>query len=144
VFEKENNFEVFISDFEKISMKNKEKNKMLRKIKNKELLSLLKISSAIFIIHDRRKEYMIQAISYLELFLNEIAIRYNIPLSDLHYIRVSELEKLPDILPELKKRREHSVFFLFPKEEITVLSGAEAKNILKKLIKRWIWILSQK
>ncbi len=135
LFSKKVNFEKFIREFESLSKRTKQKDKLLKKIKNKELLDLLKISDTLFVIHDRRKEHMTQAITHLELVLEEIANRFNIPLADLHYIRPSELEMLPDIWPELKKRRQCSVYFLFPEGELPVLTGAEAKKYFQKLEK---------
>lgn len=135
MFSKKIDFEKFISDFKNLSKRIKEKNKLLKTIKNPELIKLLKISDAIFIIHDRRKEYMTQAITYLEAILSEISKRFKIPLADLHYIRASELGKLPKIWPELKRRRQGSVFILFPKSEAPVLTGAKAKKYFEKLDK---------
>lgn len=137
LLEKEVDFERFISEFEKISQKNKEKSRLLKMIKNKELINLLQISEVIFTIHDRRKEYITQAITYLELVLGEIARRFNIPMEYMHYVRVSDLGELPSILEELKKRREHSVFFLSPDKEFSVLSGVEAKNYFEKISKKF-------
>lgn len=135
LFIKKVDFEKFIRDFKNLPNRIKEKDLLLKKIKDSELLNLLKISDGIFVIHDRRKEYMTQAITYLESILNEISKRFSIPLVDLHYIRQSELEKLPKIWPELKKRRKGSVFILFPKKEVPVITGAKAKKYFEKLEK---------
>lgn len=135
LFVKGVDFEKFIQDFEDLSGRLSKKNKLIKKIKNRELLDLLKIADAIFTIHDRRKEHMTQAITYLELILSEIAKRFAIPLEDLHYIRTSELQDLPGIWSELKKRREHSVFILLPEGEVPVLSGLEAKQYFEKIEK---------
>lgn len=135
LFSKKVNFEKFIREFESLPKRTIQKDKFLKKIKNTELLDLLRISDTMFVIHDRRKEHMTQAITYLELTLEEIANRFNMPLADLHYIRPSELEMLPDIWPELKKRRQCSVYFLFPEGEIPVLIGAQAKKYFRKLEK---------
>lgn len=135
LFAKKVDFEKFIRDFENLPNRLLEKSKLLKKVKNQELLNLLKISDALFIIHDRRKEYMTQSITYLELVLSEISKRFKIPLTDLHYIRPSELGSLPKIWPELKKRREHSVFILYPAGEVPVLSGLKAKKYFEKIEK---------
>ncbi len=129
------NFEKFIHDFENLSKRLDGKKKLLKKVKNQELLDLLKISDALFVIHDRRKEHMTQSITYLELILSEIAKRFKIPLSDLHYIRPSELEKLPKIWSELKKRKEHSIYILYPEGEMPVLTGLKAKKYFEKIEK---------
>ncbi len=135
LFAKKVNFEKFIKDFENLPKRTKEKNTLLNRIKDQELFDLLKISDTIFVIHDRRKEYMTQAITYLEAILGEIAKRFQIPLMDLHYIRPSELEKLPKLWPELKKRRKSSVYILFPKDEEILLTGEKAKKYFEKLEK---------
>lgn len=135
LFDKKFDFEKFINDFQDLSKRIKKKKQLLKEVKNQELLDLLKISDAIFVIHDRRKEHMTQAITYMELILNEISKRFDIPLNDLHYIRASELEKLPKIWPELKKRRRCSVFILLPSGEKPILTGLRAKKYFEKLEK---------
>ncbi len=135
LFNKKINFDKFIQDYKNISKRIDKKKKLLKKINSEELLDLLKISDEIFIIHDRRKEHMTQAIVYLELILEEIARRHKIPLTDLHYIRSSELEKLPKIWNELKQRRKSSIYFLFPKGEASVLTGQKAKTFFSKIEK---------
>lgn len=118
---------------QKLPSKIKAKDRLLKKIKNAELVDLLKISDAIFVIHDRRKEHMTQVITYLELILKEIARRFDLLLTDLNYIRASELEQLPRIWPELKRRRAESVYILFPEGENPVLTGVKAKTYFSKL-----------
>ena len=135
LFTKKINFGKFIRDFENLPNKLKHKDKLLANIKNKELKDLLKISEVIFKIHDRRKEYMTQSITYLEKILQEISARVKVPIKDLHYIRPSELQKLPKIWPELKRRRECSVFVLFRNEEVPVLTGKAAQDFFDQLDK---------
>lgn len=135
LFAKKINFEKFIEDYENLPNRIIEKTKLLNKVKNQELLDLLKISDALFVVHDHRKECMTQAITYLEVILGEIAKRFKIPLVDMHYIRQSELEKLPKIWTELKERRKRSLFILSPEGEAPVLTGLKAKKYFEKLEK---------
>lgn len=138
MFAKKIDFDKFINDFKNLPKRTNQKNKLLKKIKSPELVNLLKISDTVFVIHDRRKEYMTQAITYLESILSEISKRFEVSLENLHYIRPSELEKLPSIGAELKRRRQGSVFILFPKSECPVMTGIKAKKYFEKLEKNKI------
>ncbi|KKQ28180.1 MAG: Phosphoenolpyruvate synthase/pyruvate phosphate dikinase [Candidatus Magasanikbacteria bacterium GW2011_GWC2_37_14] len=134
-FNKGVDFEKFINDFESLPKKLAEKKKLMKKIENQELLDLLEIADTLFIIHDRRKEYMTQSIIYLELILKEIASKFKIPLSYLHYILPAELEQLPEIVPELEKRRKSSLYVFLPQEEPKVFVGKDAELFWSKLNK---------
>ena len=122
-----------IFDYQSLSIRVKKRDALRKKIKNKELKNLLTIGDKIFQIHDRRKECLTRTIHYLDSLLLEISRRFNVSMNDLRYIRASELEKLPGIMPELKKRRKTSLFVLLPGLKGLVFSGAQAKKYFKIL-----------
>lgn len=120
-----------IADYESLADHIKEKNILIQKIKNKELLIFLTIEDAIFRIHDRRKECMTQAIYYLDFLLAEIGKRFSIPLGDLRYIRSTELEQLPCIAKELHLRREKSLYIILPGGKEVLMVGDDAEKYFR-------------
>lgn len=125
----------FISDYESLDDKIKEKDKIIKKIKNKKLVDLLLVADALFDIHDRRKEYITWVLNYTDFILKEIAGRFKLDIQDLRYISPMEFEKLPSLAKELHRRRvEGSVYIYFPPgDELLVFSGSRANKYFSQL-----------
>lgn len=122
-----------IREYEALPELQKKRNELIGRIKSQELKDLLVLNNVIFEIHDRRKEYMTQGLTYLDAGLAEIGKRWQIPLSDLRYILPTEFESLPGIADELRERRKKSVYFLFPDCSKVAVSGPRADDIIHKL-----------
>ncbi len=138
LLKKKTDINKFISDYQSIGQKIKEKNKIIKKIKNKKLVDLLLIADALFDIHDRRKEHITWVLNYTDFILSEIAGRFEMDIRDLRYISPVEFEQLPAIAKELHLRRtEGSVYIYFPPgKDLLVFSGSKANKYFAQLEKQ--------
>ncbi len=106
-----------------------DRDRAIQYIPDPELKDLIMVTTAIGEIHDRRKEHMTRMITVLDALLQEIAERFEIPITDLRYVQPHELERLEEMRATLHERRDKSVY-VFTHEGSSVFMNDEAKDII--------------
>lgn len=94
-----------------------------------ELKHLIMIQDAMFEIHDSRKEYTTRAIHYIDTLLKELGRRYSIPVSDMRYLRLGEIndEFLKHAGKVLENRKDYCVV-IFTRNLYEMLTGKKARD----------------
>lgn len=135
-------FKKKLSEISKNSGNNKGKN-ILPKFKTTPRLSkLITWTKQAAIWQDERKRNILICIGYLDLVCKKTSYRTGIPISQLYYIGVKELQKaktLKDIIrlkPKLKIREKGSVFLLQSPFEEKIISGKEYRKVEKKFTRQ--------
>jgi phosphohistidine swiveling domain-containing protein len=146
----ENNDSFNFVDVKKYQQMEKDKNKLLKKLKlSQELTNLLEITSKATYWQDLRKIKMLKGILALQRFVSEISSRTEIKEENLKYLLIKEEgDKLNDVFKDIKTKskaieldkllaeRRKGSMYLYMKNELMIESGKEYDNLLKNMKKQ--------
>ncbi|MFH1276270.1 MAG: PEP-utilizing enzyme [Candidatus Woesearchaeota archaeon] len=114
------------------------KGKLISQLKlDQETKNLIKITEVFAYMQDERKKYVLLATHYERIFIEEIARRAGLNLSEMEYTHFYEMK---DVLQgkfdkKLSVKRKKFCAVIFDKKGYDILAGKEAEDLFNKLFK---------